>query len=180
MVEGWKVHCSQTFNLQTFKHSTEGKMPKIKRIDHIAVVVDDIDAALGFWRDTLGLPLDHVEDVPDQKSLVAFLPTGESEIELVKPTTEDSGVARFLQKRGPGVHHICFEVEDIDQALIELKEKGVKLINETPLSGSGGKRLAFVHPSSANGVLVELYDLGRGGSDSGQVEAHSTLRPAHS
>ena len=134
-------------------------MPNIKRIDHIAIVIEEMDAALGFWRDILGLPLDHVEDVPDQKSLVAFLPTGESEVELVKPTTDDSGVARFLQKRGPGIHHICFEVEDIDAALSELKEKGVKLINETPLSGSGGKRLAFIHPSSASGVLVELYEL---------------------
>ena len=134
-------------------------MPTIKRIDHIAIVVEDMDAALGFWRDMLGLPLDHVEDVPDQKSLIAFMPTGGSEVELVKPTTDDSGVARYLQKRGPGIHHICFEVEDIDAALSELKEKGVKLINETPLDGSGGKRLAFIHPSSANGVLVELYEL---------------------
>jgi methylmalonyl-CoA/ethylmalonyl-CoA epimerase len=134
-------------------------MPNIKRIDHIAVVVDDIDTALSFWRDMLGLPLDHVEDVPEQKSMVAFLPTGGSEVELLKPTTDDSGVARFLQKRGPGIHHICFEVEDLDGCLAELKAKDVKLINETALEGSGGKRLAFIHPSSANGVLVELYEL---------------------
>jgi methylmalonyl-CoA/ethylmalonyl-CoA epimerase len=134
-------------------------MPNIKRIDHIAIVIEDMDAALGFWRDTLGLPLEHIEDVPDQKSLIAFMPTGGSEVELVKPTTDDSGVARYLQKRGPGIHHICFEVEDIDAALSDLKEKDVKLINETPLEGSGGKRLAFIHPSSANGVLVELYEL---------------------
>ncbi|HEY5670956.1 MAG TPA: methylmalonyl-CoA epimerase [Anaerolineales bacterium] len=134
-------------------------MPKIKRIDHIAIVVEDIEAALGFWRDTLGLELDHVEDVAEQKSIVAFLPTGGSEVELVKPTTDDSGVARYLQKRGPGMHHICFEVEDIEAALAQMKEKGVRLINETPLIGSGGKKIAFVHPESTHGVLVELYEL---------------------
>lgn len=134
-------------------------MPKIKRIDHIAIVVEDIEAALGFWRDTLGLELDHIEDVAEQKSIVAFLPTGGSEVELVKPTTDDSGVARYLQKRGPGMHHICFEVEDIEAALAQMKEKGVRLINETPLIGSGGKKIAFVHPESTNGVLVELYEL---------------------
>lgn len=134
-------------------------MPKIKRIDHIAIVVEDIEAALGFWRDTLGLELDHIEDVAEQKSIVAFLLTGGSEVELVKPTTDDSGVARYLQKRGPGMHHICFEVEDIEAALAQMKEKGVRLINETPLIGSGGKKIAFVHPESTHGVLVELYEL---------------------
>lgn len=134
-------------------------MPKIKKIDHIAIVVEDIDKALGFWSDALGLELDHVEDVPDQQSVVAFLPTGASELELVKPTTEDSGVARYLKKRGPGIHHICFEVEDIEGSLEQLSEKGVRLINETPLIGTGGKKIAFIHPKSTHGVLVELYEL---------------------
>ena len=134
-------------------------MPTIKRIDHIAIVVEDIESALGFWRDALGLELEHVEEVPEQKSIVAFLPTGESEVELVKPTTDDSGVARYLNKRGPGIHHICFEVEDIESALEDLKRKGVRLINETPTKGAGGKRIAFIHPESTNGVLVELYEL---------------------
>lgn len=134
-------------------------MPKIKRIDHIAIVVEDIDSALGFWRDTLGLELDHIEEVAEQQSTVAFLPAGGSEVELVKPTTDDSGVARYLQKRGPGMHHICFEVEDIQAALAQMKGKGVRLINETPLIGSGGKKIAFVHPESTQGVLVELYEL---------------------
>lgn len=133
-------------------------MPKIRRIDHIAIVVEDIDQALGFWRDALGLELAHVEDVAEQKSIVAFLPTAGSEVELVKPTTDDSGVARYLQKRGPGMHHICFEVEDIESSLAELKAKGVRLINETPMTGSGGKKIAFIHPESTNGVLVELYE----------------------
>lgn len=134
-------------------------MATVKRIDHIAIVVDDIEAALSFWRDALGLELDHVEEVAEQKAVVAFLPAGESKVELVKPTTADSGMARYLQKRGPGMHHICFEVDDIEASLAALKEKGVRLINETPLAGSGGKQIAFIHPESTNGVLVELYQL---------------------
>jgi methylmalonyl-CoA/ethylmalonyl-CoA epimerase len=131
----------------------------IKRIDHIAIVVNDIDAALGFWRDALGLELTHVEDVPEQQAAVAFLPVGESEVELVKPTTDDSGVARFLTKRGPGLHHLCVEVDDIEDTLTRLKARGVRLIDEKPRAGSGGKKLAFVHPESTQGVLVELYEL---------------------
>jgi len=134
-------------------------MPSIKRIDHIAIVVDDIPSALIFWRDALGLDLAHVEDVPDQESVVAFLPTGKSEIELVKPTSGTSGVAKYLQKRGPGLHHICLEVDDIKAMLAQLKEKGVQLINETAILGTGGKKIAFIHPKSTQGVLVELYEL---------------------
>jgi methylmalonyl-CoA/ethylmalonyl-CoA epimerase len=133
-------------------------MPKIKRIDHIAIVVEDIDTSLGFWRDALGLELEHLEEVPEQASIVAFLPSGESEVELVEPTTDDSGIARYLKKRGPGIHHICFEVEGIEAVLEDLKTKGVRLINEIPTTGAGGKRIAFIHPESTNGVLVELYE----------------------
>jgi methylmalonyl-CoA/ethylmalonyl-CoA epimerase len=133
-------------------------MPGIKRIDHIAIVVDDIQSALGFWQEALGLKLAGVEEVAEQKSVVAFLPMGESEVELVKPTTDDSGVARFLAKRGPGMHHICFEVNDLQTILDELKAKGVRLINETPTIGAGGNRIAFIHPESTQGVLVELYE----------------------
>lgn len=133
-------------------------MPGIKRIDHIAIVVDDIQNALEFWQGALGLRLEQVEDVPEQKAVVAFLPTGESEVELVKPTTDDSGVARFLLKRGPGMHHICFEVVGIQAILDDLKSKGVRLINETPTIGAGGNRIAFIHPESTQGVLVELYE----------------------
>jgi methylmalonyl-CoA/ethylmalonyl-CoA epimerase len=132
---------------------------RIKKIDHIAIVVDDIDDALNFWRDGLGLELSHVEDVPDQESIVAFLPAKESEVELVKPTTKDSGVARFLENRGPGMHHICFEVYDIEETLAHLKSTGTRLINETPQIGTGGKKIAFIHPESTHGVLVELYEL---------------------
>jgi methylmalonyl-CoA/ethylmalonyl-CoA epimerase len=129
----------------------------VKRIDHIAVVVDDIDASLAFWRDALGMDLTHLEEVKDQESIVAFLPTGGSEVELVKPTTETSGVAKYLARRGPGMHHICLEVDNLEAMLADMKAKGVKLINETPTIGAGGKKIAFIHPSSANGVLVELY-----------------------
>ena len=135
-------------------------MNVIKRINHLAVVVDDIEAALAFWRDALGLQLDRVQDVPEQQATIAFLPTGGSEIELVKPTTEDSGVARFLRKRGPGMHHICLEVEDLDSTLQRLKSMGVRLINIEPVAGADGKRIAFIHPESAYGVLVELSQAG--------------------
>jgi len=128
------------------------------KINHVAIVVQNIDAALNFWEQTFGLELDHVEEVPSQKSKVAFLPLGESEIELVQPTTSDSGLANFLEKRGEGMHHICIEVEDIDAALAELKSKGVRLINEIP-EELPGRKMAFIHPKAANGVLVELYQL---------------------
>jgi len=128
------------------------------KINHVAIVVQNIDAALNFWEQTFGLELDHVEEVPSQKSKVAFLPLGESEIELVQPTTSDSGLANFLEKRGEGMHHICIEVEDIDAALVEFKSKGVRLINEVP-EELPGRKMAFIHPKAANGVLVELYQL---------------------
>ncbi len=131
-------------------------MPRITRINHIALVVPEIESALSFWRDALGLDLQHVEDVPSQKSQVAFLPLGGSEVELVRPTTTDSGVAKFLAERGAGMHHLCFEVDDIDGMLAELKAKGVRLINETAMQLEG-RKVAFVHPKSASGVLVELY-----------------------
>jgi methylmalonyl-CoA/ethylmalonyl-CoA epimerase len=134
-------------------------MPHIKRIDHIAILADDLEKTLSFWRDALGMELTHIEDVPAEKSQVAFLPVGASEIEIVYPTTSDSGLARFLEKRGPGMHHLCLEVDDIEAMLAQLKAKGVQLINETPVSGLGGRKYAFIHPKSANGVLIELYEL---------------------
>jgi methylmalonyl-CoA/ethylmalonyl-CoA epimerase len=133
-------------------------MAKIKKINHVAVVVGDIEQALGFWRDALGLELDHIEDVPSQKAVVAFLPVGDSEVELVKPTTEDSGAGKFLTERGGGMHHLCLEVDDIAGKLEELKAKGVRLINETPME-LPGRKMAFIHPKSTGGVLVELYQV---------------------
>ena len=133
-------------------------MAVIKKINHVAIAVEDIDEALLFWRDALGLTLDHIEDVPSQKSVVAFLPAGEGEVELVKPTDENSGVAKFLAKNGAGMHHLCFEVDDIEAMLADLKAKNIRLINEAPLELEG-RKMAFIHPKSASGVLIELYQL---------------------
>ncbi len=134
-------------------------MKSVRRIDHVAIVVEDIDRALNFWRDGLGLEVTHVEDVPEQNSVVAFLPAGAAEVELVKPTDEESGVARYLRKRGPGIHHLCFEVDDIQEYLERLRAMGVRLINPEPVIGTGGKLIAFIHPESTHGVLVELYEV---------------------
>lgn len=133
-------------------------MPEISKINHVAIVVEDIDSALGFWRDQLGLELDHIEDVPSQGSKVAFIPVGDSEVELVQPTNPESGLAKYLEKRGEGLHHLCVEVDDIEAMLTLMKEKGVRLINETPVD-LPGRRMAFVHPKAGNGVLIELYQL---------------------
>lgn len=133
-------------------------MAKITKINHVAIVVPEIEGALSFWRDALGLTVQDVEDVPSQKSQVAFLPLDGSEIELVRPTTGDSGVAKFLAERGAGIHHLCLEVDDIDGMLADLKAKGVRLINDTA-QALEGRKVAFIHPKSANGVLVELYQL---------------------
>ena len=118
-------------------------MAKITKINHVAIAVPEVDAALTFWRDAMGLAVDHIEDVPSQKATVVFIPVGESEVELVRPTSDDTGVAKFLAERGGGMHHLCFEVDDIDGMLTQLKEKGVRLINETPLD-LPGRRMAFV------------------------------------
>jgi len=131
----------------------------IKKVNHIAIVVSDLDESLRFWVDALGLELAHTEHVASQAVDVAFVPVGDSKIELLKPTDNESGVARYLEKRGAGMHHLCFEVDDIVATLTQLKEVGVQLINEAPVVGSDGRKFAFIHPKSANGVLVELYEL---------------------
>jgi methylmalonyl-CoA/ethylmalonyl-CoA epimerase len=136
----------------------------INKISHVAIVVSDLAASTTFWVDALGLPLDHVEHVPDQEVDVAFLPAGESDIELLEPIGQTSGVARYLQKRGPGIHHICFEVDDIEATLNRLKSAGIQLIDEQPKYGTGGKKIAFIHPKGTGGVLVELYELTAGES----------------
>lgn len=134
-------------------------MPQIKQINHVAIVVEDIDESLAFWRDALGIEMHELRDVPAEKSKVAFLPVAGSEIELVQPTNDDSGIAKYLAKRGQGMHHVCLEVDDIDGMLAQLKEKGIRLINEQPRTASDGKRYAFIHPESSSGVLVELYQI---------------------
>lgn len=134
-------------------------MPSIKSIHHIAVVVDDMEKSLSFWRDALGIELHELRDVPAEKSQVAFLPLAGAEVELVMPTTDDSGIAKYLAKRGAGMHHLCLEVDDIEGMLAQLKSKSVRLINEEPRTGADGKKYAFIHPESTGGVLVELYQV---------------------
>ena len=134
-------------------------MAKIKRIAHIAIIVEDLEQPLSFWRDALGLELAHITDVPEEAARVAFLPVGESEFELVQPTSADTGLGRFLEKRGAGLHHVCLEVEDLDAMLERLKGMDVQLINEAARTAPDGRKYAFIHPKAANGVLVELYEL---------------------
>jgi len=134
-------------------------MPRVKALNHIAVVVDDMEKSLSFWRDALGMELNGLNDVPAEKSQVAFLPLAGSEIELVKPTSDDSGIAKYLAKRGPGMHHICIEVDDIEGMLAKLTSSGIRLINEQPRTTADGRKYAFVHPESTGGVLVELYQI---------------------
>jgi methylmalonyl-CoA/ethylmalonyl-CoA epimerase len=134
-------------------------MPEIKRIHHIAVLVENIDASLQFWQTILGIEPSHISDYPLEDARIAFLPLGESEIELVQPTKSDSGLSRFLEKRGPGLHHLCLEVDDLQELMRDLASKNVQLINEEPRVGEDGRLYAFIHPKSSSGVLVELYQL---------------------
>lgn len=133
-------------------------MAKVIKINHVAIALPEIEGGLSFWQDALGITMDHVEDVPSQKSRVGFLPIGGSEVELVQPTDPDSGVARYIDKKGAGLHHICLEVDDIEEMIAELTDKGVQMIDETPKLLEG-RKMAFIHPKSAGGVLVELYQI---------------------
>jgi methylmalonyl-CoA/ethylmalonyl-CoA epimerase len=128
------------------------------KINHIAIVVEDVNEALKFWQQALGLPLAQVEHNEDEAVDIAFLPLGESEIELIAPFTEESGVAKYLAKRGAGMHHLCLEVDDVEAVMQRLVAGGAELINETPRTRPDGRRYAFVHPRSTGGVLLELYE----------------------
>lgn len=141
-------------------------MTRIK-IDHLAIAVTDMDAALTFWQDALGLDFGGVDAVPDEAVEIAFLETANAHIELVRPTTDDSGIARYIEKKGAGMHHVCLAVADIEAALRQIAAAGCELINETPRQRDNGTRYAFVHPRSTGGVLVELYQkAAETGSDS--------------
>ena len=129
------------------------------KINHIAILVENIEAALPFWRDALGLELSKLEEVEAESAKVAFLPVGGSKIELVQPTEPDTGLGRFLQKHGGGLHHLCLEVPDIQVRMEQLKAHGIELINEQPRHREDGTQYAFIHPRSTGGVLVELYQL---------------------
>lgn len=126
------------------------------KINHLGIATNGIDEALKFWSDALGLENVHTEIVEDQKVRVAMLSIGESRIELLEPIGEDSPIAKFLEKRGGGIHHIAVEVDDIEASLARLKRQGMRLIDDSPRVGAEGCLVAFVHPSSANGVLLEL------------------------
>lgn len=126
------------------------------KIDHIGIATNGIATGTDLWRDLLGLHPHEIEEVPQQKVRVCMLPLGDSRIELLEPMSDDSPISKFLQKRGPGIHHIAVEVDDISAVLAELKGKGTRLIDEQPRAGAGGCLVAFIHPSSTGGVLLEL------------------------
>lgn len=131
---------------------------KVLKVDHIGIAVKSIEETKKLYHDLLGL--DHVgsETVEEQKVTTAFFPVGDTEVELLESTSEDGPIAKYLEKRGEGVQHVAFRVENIEQALAELKEKGIKLIDEKPRRGAGGAKIAFLHPKSTFGVLVELCE----------------------
>jgi len=131
---------------------------KVLKVDHIGVAVEDLDSTLAIYRDLLGLELHGTEVVEEQKVKTAFLPVGDSEIELLASTDPEGPIGKFIAAKGQGVQHVAFRVENLEAALAELKAKGVRLIDEKPRYGAGGARIAFLHPKSTNGVLVELCE----------------------
>lgn len=130
----------------------------LKNIDHIGIAVSNLQESLSFWETSLGIEPHGIQEVPEQKLRTAFLPVGDTEIELLESTSPESSIAKFIEKHGEGLHHIAIRVDDIEAALAELKAKGIQLIDETPRNGAGGARIAFVHPRSTHGVLLELCE----------------------
>jgi methylmalonyl-CoA/ethylmalonyl-CoA epimerase len=133
------------------------ELSKLGRVHHVAVVVRSIETSLAFYRDVLGLELETVMDIPSDRVRIAFLPVGESKLELVQPTDDTTGVARFLESKGEGFHHVCFEVANLAETLLHLEIEGVELIDTAPRRGAEGP-VAFIHPRSGHGVLVELIE----------------------
>ena len=131
---------------------------KILKIDHLGIAVNSIDEGKSFWSEVLGLAFEGTETVAEQKVTTAFFPVGESEVELLESTAPDGPIAKYMEKKGAGIQHIAFRVADIEAALVELKEKGVRLIDEKPRMGAGGAKIAFLHPKATGGVLVELCE----------------------
>ena len=130
----------------------------ILKIDHLGVAVNNLDEGKNFWVDVLGLKFGGVENVDEQKVNTGFIPVGESELELLESTSPDGPIAKYIEKRGEGIQHIAFRVPDIEEALAELKEKGIRLIDEKPRRGAGGAKIAFLHPKATGGVLVEVCE----------------------
>jgi methylmalonyl-CoA/ethylmalonyl-CoA epimerase len=132
----------------------------LTKINHIGIAVKSLDETLPFYRDNLGMEFMGIEEVAEQKVRVAMLQVGESKIELLEPTSADSPVAKFIEKNGPGIHHLAYEVGDIEAAIAKMLGDGARMIDETPRNGAHGTRIAFVHPKSSNGVLTELCQCG--------------------
>jgi len=130
----------------------------VKKVDHIGIAVKNLDETLKFYQDILGLKCVDTEVVAEQKVRVAFLPIGDTEIELLESTEEDGPIAKFIEKKGEGIQHIAFKVDNIEEAIEEMKAKGMRMIDEKPRYGAGGARIAFCHPKSTGGVLVELSE----------------------
>ncbi|WP_430884767.1 methylmalonyl-CoA epimerase [Fusibacter sp. JL216-2] len=131
---------------------------KALKVDHIGIAVKNLDETLKFYTDILGLECQGTEVVEEQKVRVAFLPVGDTEVELLESTTDDGPIARFIEKNGEGMQHIAFRVDNIEEAIAHMKEKGMRMIDEAPRYGAGGAKIAFVHPKSSNRVLVELSE----------------------
>jgi len=131
---------------------------KILKIDHLGIAVNSIEEGKNFWAEVLGLPFEGDETVAEQKVTTAFFPVGESEVELLESTSPDGPVAKYIEKRGQGIQHVAFRVENVEAALEELKARGIKLIDQKPRIGAGGAKIAFLHPKATNGVLVELCE----------------------
>jgi methylmalonyl-CoA/ethylmalonyl-CoA epimerase len=132
----------------------------VSGIDHIAIAVNSLSEAIPFYEELLGLELEGIEEVPDQQVRVAFLQVGPTRIELLEPTSDSSPISKFLQKRGPGLHHIAMATDDVSSGLERFKKAGVRLIDEEPKTGAEGKQIAFVHPKATSGVLLELCSEG--------------------
>lgn len=128
----------------------------VKKVDHIGVAVSNLEESIKFYEDILGMKLQGIEIVEEQKVRVAFLPIGDTEIELLESTDKEGPIAKFIEKKGEGIQHIAYRVDDIEKALEEMRQKGVRLIDEKPRYGAGGAKIAFLHPKSTNGVLIEL------------------------
>jgi methylmalonyl-CoA/ethylmalonyl-CoA epimerase len=141
-----------------FKYCKMERVPLVKKIDHIGIAVHSIEKALPFYTDVLNLTLLGIEEVDSEKVKVAFLKIGESKFELLEPTSSESAIAMFLEKRGEGIHHVALAVDSIEARIKEIKEKGIRMINETPKQGAGGAMVAFMHPKSTGGVLVEYCE----------------------
>ena len=132
----------------------------LQKINHIGIAVQSLNETLPFYRDGLKMPLCGIEEVADQKVRVAMLGIGESKIELLEPTSSDSPIAKFLDKNGPGIHHIAYEVDDVAQAIEQMIAEGARMVDQVPRDGAHGTRIAFVHPKSSHGVLTELCQIG--------------------